>query len=1044
MATGSDGAARVLSALSGSMSGDTPTRQQAESTLCAASLQPGFGPVLVAIAAAGGGGGVGGGGSGGGSVGGHPDDAVRQLAAVVLKKYIKEHWEPSSRHYVPPTAPDVDKSAVRSGLLSALSAGDPSSRVRTALGMAVAMAAGHDYPSEWPGLIEQLVAQIKGAGSAEQAHGALRCLSLIADDIDEEHLPTVVPELMPTLLAIASSPLADAALVRRCLSVVHGLVSVLGSTAGVFQRKYRDQLLPLLQPWLPLLGEQLTRGISLAEPAAWGVQMEVLKLLTQLVTYFSKQLSGAMPSMLSVCWRAFSGGLAAYEEGVVKGAAAEADADADGDDLSLESVFAQLFELLISLVGNQRLCALLKPASSEMVYVTLGYMQMTAEQAESWSSSTNQYVADDDDDAAYTCRVSAELLLDQSHEAFGRDALIATLDAVERRMGEAAAARAAGQPDWWRLREAALLALGASSDQLGQLARLSARSSQPGGAPSPRGAAGAAVPVRVHVLMGDMLSQDLQGSELNPFLAGRALWAAAKLSRAGFLSGSGSCSGGGGVHPLAHSFLASALAGVQPRVPGPVRIGALRVLACLVPQCARGPSASPSSPAPSPGSNPLTAVLPGLYEGLLSLLSDSTEESMHLVLETLTVVLKTDRDAVVATYLPQVALPVLQAWSAHVSDPVIGEDALEVLAALAAARGCLEPLAQHVLPTLAQVVGSPDAQPPMLVEGALDLMRTLLGPRRKDVASAVWGLCGAQLVLLMMTGSDAGMLQGAVELTCELLLVAGDDLHAWPALSPGGPPPLGSLMGAANRLLTPGLEESQCVFVGGLVLEMLQRHPQHMAAHLPQLLDAVMSKLVNSSMMALVNGLLLVLAKIALMDARQLVQALSTTSVTLPDGTQAVALDAVLPMWLERARDMHGRFRTSLCATALVAVLQTRHPRLALIKVKGRPLDVGGGVRTRSQAGAAAGAAGGRTHSEVPASVKLLLVLADHVADLQEAGASGRRSMLGLDSGLYDDEDEGEEEDGDDDEGEGNDEEEEEGGGGRAEGEPFGVLRFGA
>ena len=52
-----------------------------------------------------------------------------------------------------------------------------------------------------------------------------------------------------------------------------------------------------------------------------------------------------------------------------------------------------------------------------------------------------------------------------------------------------------------------------------------------------------------------------------------------------------------------------------------------------------------------------------------------------------------------------------------------------------------------------------------------------------------------------------------------------------------------------------------------------------------------------------------------------------------PGGSQVVALDAVLPMWLERARDMQGRFRTALCMTALGLMLETRHPRLDEIKV---------------------------------------------------------------------------------------------------------------
>lgn len=46
---------------------------------------------------------------------------------------------------------------------------------------------------------------------------------------------------------------------------------------------------------------------------------------------------------------------------------------------------------------------------------------------------------------AFTVRVSGELLLDTLLQSFGRDALAAALAAVERRMSEAAQARAAGQ-----------------------------------------------------------------------------------------------------------------------------------------------------------------------------------------------------------------------------------------------------------------------------------------------------------------------------------------------------------------------------------------------------------------------------------------------------------------------------------------------------------------------------------------------------------------------------------------------------------------------
>jgi hypothetical protein len=79
---------------------------------------------------------------------------------------------------------------------------------------------------------------------------------------------------------------------------------------------------------------------------------------------------------------------------------------------------------------------------------------------------------------------------------------------------EAAAAKAAGRPDWWKLREAVLYAVGTVSEQLVELA-----GSGGGGRRAP--------PLDVSGLMGDMLQQDLVPAA-PPFLIGRALWATSR------------------------------------------------------------------------------------------------------------------------------------------------------------------------------------------------------------------------------------------------------------------------------------------------------------------------------------------------------------------------------------------------------------------------------------------------------------------------------------------------------------------------------------
>lgn len=73
------------------------------------------------------------------------------------------------------------------------------------------------------------------------------------------------------------------------------------------------------------------------------------------------------------------------------------------------------------------------------------------------------------------CRAAGEMLLDEMFEAFEAEAAGPFAAAVGARLAEAAAARAAGREDWWKLREAALYAVGTVSDQLIELsgARLS-------------------------------------------------------------------------------------------------------------------------------------------------------------------------------------------------------------------------------------------------------------------------------------------------------------------------------------------------------------------------------------------------------------------------------------------------------------------------------------------------------------------------------------------------------------------------------------------
>jgi hypothetical protein len=63
----------------------------------------------------------------------------------------------------------------------------------------------------------------------------------------------------------------------------------------------RDLLVPLVQPWVPLIC-----GVLATDPAAraaWPIKLGALRLGLSITSYFSKPLSAAMPHLMSATWQ---------------------------------------------------------------------------------------------------------------------------------------------------------------------------------------------------------------------------------------------------------------------------------------------------------------------------------------------------------------------------------------------------------------------------------------------------------------------------------------------------------------------------------------------------------------------------------------------------------------------------------------------------------------------------------------------------------------------------------------------------------------------
>ncbi|OEL20715.1 Importin-9 [Dichanthelium oligosanthes] len=659
------------------------------------------------------------------------------LAAVLLKQFIKQHWQEDEENFVPPVVSASEKVVIRQLLLTSLD--DSHGKIRTAISMAVAAIGQQDWPEDWPELLPLLLKLISDQNNGNGVRGALRCLALLSDDLDDTCVPKLVPELFPSLYRIISSPhLYENSLRAKALAIVHSCISMLGSMSGVYKRDTASLMTSMLDPLIEQFSVILNSPVQSQNPDDWSMQMETFVSSFKIYHLSSIQGSEDLDSV---------------------------DYDSDGSERSLESFEIQLFELWTTIVGNSRLAKVIGGNIKELAYYTVAFQQITEEQVQSWSRDANQYVADEDD-VTYSCRVSGSLLLEEivtAYEDYGIDSI---LEASKMRFHESQELKQAGSADWWRLHEASLFALGSLSEQLCE--------AQDSGFAK----------YNVRDLLEQMLTDIMvTGVHQYPFLHARAFSVVAKFSSV--IS-----------KEVSEQYLCNAARAIASDVPPPVKVGACRALAQLLPESSH---------------DLIQPNIMGILSSLVDLLRQASDETLHLVLETLQSAIKSGGEQ--STLIEPIISPIiLDVWAQHIADPFISIDAIEVL---------------ENAPTV--------------------------------VVKAVFDTCFISTVQIVLESDDHGEMQNATECLAAFISGGRQELLFW-----GGEQgrTLKMLLDAASRLLDPVLESSVSLFVGSFVLQLILQMPSHLSPHIMDLIDAIVRRMQTSSIAGLKSSLIVIIARL--------------------------------------------------------------------------------------------------------------------------------------------------------------------------------------
>ena len=327
-------------------------------------------------------------------------------------------------------------------------------------------------------------------GPSLGSQGALQCLSVVAEDLDDGHLPDLMAALAPEVAAAVSPESGHATSVRTtALSILCHLLRTLSFMTGKAQRAVRcaradhrvseAQSASSERARVPGSGIRATRRrdrrdasmphtcavlghvAALVGPApdpddedSLHLHTTARRVATLAVPLYLKhpQVHPAAPALLSAAVEGLGALVGPFEITVVL--------PEDGDEhtaaSALDALVCQHLELVVALLGRSALAEALAPAAGRLALATGRLMQLTVRQEADWGRDAGHLVGEDTADFGAP-RAAGELVLEAAVEAYDAAGVAAVVGAYQELHAEAGALEAAGRWAWaWRRREAAL------------------------------------------------------------------------------------------------------------------------------------------------------------------------------------------------------------------------------------------------------------------------------------------------------------------------------------------------------------------------------------------------------------------------------------------------------------------------------------------------------------------------------------------------------------------------------------------------------------
>ncbi|KAJ7292991.1 armadillo-type protein [Mycena rebaudengoi] len=881
------------------------------------------------------------------------DMSLRQMSSrvfsIILRKYVLERWSP----YFPSfkgSAPSVEaKTQIRHAVFHGLS--DPDRKIRTLCAHTLSSIASSDWPDEYPDLLSSLIGLLS-SGSSDSVHGAMQVFTeFIKSDLTEDQILPVLRDLLPVLLSILGAPEVHAPLTRaRTVSVFRQCVTALYMVKGQHPQAVKEAIATILPIWLEAFKVLLSTDpqADIANAQNWdalAVRIQVFKTLDTIHTSFPRALAPYLEGYVSMSLNHLLSLYGTFSQCYLS-SADSIPRSSENEPIELPQLICPIIDFMGTVTrGGKARGWFSEQNLSALISSVFAFLQMTNDDEETWATNANAFVAQEEDETqAYSVRVAGFDLLACLIDQTRAQTAVAFQSAIREIISSTQQARESGRRDWWRPLEAALAAIGSQAEAVQDCVE----DEQDAGRPKP---------IDIEFLLSDIIPAVLNLSEF-PFLQGRSFVFASQYAKLLPVQ-------------LAGQYLDAAVQVIEASEAGiPVKISAVRAVHNFF-QGGDGSTLSPFAPRIAKDLGPFLPI--------------TSDDTLSLVLETLSVVVQVDKGSWLTPELADsLVQAILEVWTKNNKDPIFLSIVDNILTSLASssASGVYETVVKQALPNLCQPMAAASLSESWITASAIDLVSSLVsGAPESGLGDGFFALLAPSLFKCLGEAEDRDVLQNGI--SCLTLVIRKDcgQLLSWSDSSRNG---LDSVLALIAKSLE-SQDESGGLVIGELIIHLLRRAGESVLPVLPQLLQAMVGRMTTAKTATFLQSLVIPFAFLINNQRDTVLSLLESMNVQGRSG-----LDILIQTWCENAETFQGFWPSRISTMALCQLFVSERPSLQNLMVKGDIIvkpETQNVIMTRSRTKLSP-----HEFSSIPFPVKALKLL---LHDVQSGGESATITAQG-------------------------------------------------